>query len=61
MRKREDAIGNCTDLEVIEHLFGTLEEFVRVVDEHGNGNDFETESLIVEYDEVTDIHWFYLK
>lgn len=50
-------IGNCTDDDVIEHLFGDATNFAQLVDEHGD--EFILGNLVVKYDSETDIHSFY--
>lgn len=52
-------IGNCTDDDVIEHLFGDATGFAQAVDEYGD--DFELDDLVVKYDPDSDIHSFYYK
>jgi hypothetical protein len=52
-------IGNCTDDDVIEHIFGDATRFAQLVDEHGD--DFELDDLVVKYDPESDIHSFYYK
>jgi hypothetical protein len=52
-------IGNCTDDDVIEHLFGDATGFAQLVDEHGD--DFELDDLVVKHDPESDVHSFYYK
>jgi hypothetical protein len=52
-------LGDCRDEELIEQLFGSVSDFARVVEELGDS--FTTDTLVVEYDEDTDIHTFYSK
>ena len=63
VRVWEDAglsyIGNCTDDDVIEHLFGDPTGFAQAVEEHGD--EFVLDDLVVKYDPNTDIHSFYYK
>ena len=50
-------IGNCTDDDVIEHIFGDTTNFAQAVEEHGD--EFTINDLVVKYDPKTDIHSFY--
>lgn len=52
-------IGNCTDDDVIEHLFGDATGFAQFVDQYGD--DAEVKDLVVKYDPETDVHSFYYK
>lgn len=52
-------IGNCTDDDVIEHIFGDATGFAQAVDEYGD--EFTINDLVVKYDPETDIHSFYYK
>ena len=52
-------IGNCTDDDVIEHIFGDATNFAQVVEEHGD--EFTIDDLVVKYDPESDIHSFYYK
>ena len=52
-------IGNCTDDDVIEHIFGDATGFAQAVDEYGD--EFVLDDLVVKYDPETDIHSFYYK
>lgn len=51
-------IGNCTEDEVIEHLFGDATTFAQMVDK--NGDNFTKGKLTVSYDPDTDIHNFFM-
>lgn len=51
--------GNCTDDDVIEYIFGDVNNFACMVDEHGD--EFELGDLVVKYDPENDIHHFYYK
>jgi hypothetical protein len=48
--------GTCQSEEVIEHIFGSVSEFARF-EEHGD--NFAYQNVLVEYDEDTDIHYFF--
>lgn len=50
-------IGDCTDEELVEELFGSVTDFARLVDEHGD--NFMHGDIDVVYCEETDIHTFY--
>ena len=52
-------IGNCTDDDVIEHIFGDATNFAQAVEEHGD--EFTIDDLVVKYDPESDIHSFYYK
>lgn len=54
-----DYIGNCTDDDVVEHLFGDATGFAQAVEEYGD--EFELDDLVVKYDPETDVHSFYYK
>lgn len=51
-------LGNCQDEEIIELLFGSVSEFARLVEEHGD--EFTIGDTRVEYDDENDIHSFYV-
>ena len=51
--------GNCTQDDIIEHIFGDVNNFARLVDEYGD--EFELNDLVVKYDPEKDIHSFYYK
>lgn len=50
-------IGTCQDAELIEDIFGSVSEFARLVEIHGN--EFIFDDTIIKYDEDLDIHSFY--
>jgi len=52
-------IGNCTDDDVIEHIFGDATNFAQAVEEHGD--EFTIGDLVVKYDPESDVHSFYYK
>jgi hypothetical protein len=52
-----DYLGNCTEDDVVDDIFGHVSEFARVVEEHGD--EFTIGNLTVKYDEDQDIHYFY--
>ena len=51
--------GNCTEDDIIDSIFGDVNEFARLVDEYGD--EFEINDLVVKYDPDKDIHSFYYK
>lgn len=51
--------GNCTQDEIIDYIFGDVNEFARMVELYGD--DFELDNLVVKYDPEQDIHHFYYK
>lgn len=57
--KNEDLeeIGTCKDESLIEDIFGSISEFARQVELHGD--NFIYRGVKVTYDEETDIHTFY--
>jgi hypothetical protein len=59
MKESLDYQGNCTEDDVIEHIFGDVNNFANMVEEYGD--EFEVGDLVVTYDEDTDIHSFYYK
>ena len=52
-------IGNCTDDDVIEHIFGDATNFAQAVEEYGD--EFTIDDLVVKYDPKSDVHSFYYK
>ena len=52
-------LGDCRDEELVDRLFGSVSDFALAIEELGD--NFTTDTLVVEYDEDTDIHTFYLK
>jgi len=51
--------GNCTEDDVIEHIFGDVNNFANMVEKHGD--EFTVGDLVVKYDPETDVHSFYYK
>jgi hypothetical protein len=56
MRDKNYYIGNCTNDEIIDYLFGDASEFARLVEEHGD--NFTINNIKVTYDEEADVHSF---
>lgn len=50
------SLGNCTDENVVEEIFGSVSEFARQVEL--NGDSFVYCGVAVMYDEEKDIHQF---
>lgn len=51
-------IGNCTEEDVVDDIFGSVSEFAQQVEE--NGDEFLYQNnIVVKYDENNDIHYFY--
>jgi hypothetical protein len=51
-------IGDCRDESLIEEIFGSVSEFARLVEEMGD--NFTFKNFVVSYNEVEDIHSFYV-
>jgi hypothetical protein len=51
-------IGNCTDEDIVDNIFGSVSEFARQVEENGDEFLYQND-IIVKYDEDNDIHYFY--
>lgn len=54
-----DYQGNCTDDDVVDEIFGDVNNFAATVEEYGD--EFTLGKLIVKYDPETDVHSFYYK
>ena len=52
-------IGNCTEDEVVDDIFGNVSEFARMVELYGD--EFAVGDLVVKYNDDQDIHYFYHK
>ena len=50
-------IDNCVNETAIDDIFGDINAFACLIEEHGD--EFQYGDVIVEYDEVNDIHSFY--
>lgn len=55
--KNMDRLGNCTNENLIEAIFGSVSEFARQVEE--NGDEFTFGYIRVTYDREKDIHTFW--
>ena len=51
--------GNCTQDDIVDEIFGDVNNFANLVDKHGD--EFEINNLVVKYDPDTDVHYFYWK
>lgn len=51
-------IGNCTEEDVVDDIFGSVSEFARQVEENGDEFLYQND-VVVTYDEDNDIHYFY--
>ena len=57
-------LGNCQDEDLIESIFGSVSEFARLTEEHGDNfthhySMFDKDVIRVEYDDENDIHSFH--
>lgn len=50
-------LGNCTQEDIIEHFFGDVSSFAKAVED--NGDDFTINDLVIKYNNLEDIHYFY--
>jgi hypothetical protein len=50
-------LGDCRDDNLIDHIFGSVSEFARQIEEHGD--EFIYQGIKVTYDPNKDIHYFY--
>ena len=51
-------IGNCTQEDVVDDIFGSVSEFARQVEENGDEFLYQND-VVIKYDEHNDIHYFY--
>lgn len=51
-------IGDCRNVDLIEDIFGSVSEFALQVEE--NGDNFSYQGYEIKYNEITDIHSFFL-
>jgi hypothetical protein len=56
--KKYSFLGTCKNESLIEELFGSVSELARQV-EINNNNKFLYNSIVVKYNQKTDIHSFY--
>ncbi len=50
-------IGDCRDESLVDSIFGSVSEFARQVEEHGN--NFIFQNIEVRYEIKTDVHYFW--
>lgn len=53
----DQPFSDCTESDMVDHIFGSASEFARQVEL--NGNNFTHEGVLVEYNEDEDIHYFF--
>jgi hypothetical protein len=51
-------IGNCTQEDVVDDIFGSVSEFARQVELNGDTFLYNDE-VVVKYDEDNDVHYFF--
>jgi hypothetical protein len=51
-------IGNCTQENLIEDIFGSVSEFARQVEQNGNSFIYN-KKIIIKYNKSNDVHYFY--
>jgi hypothetical protein len=51
-------IGNCTQEDVVDDIFGSVSEFARQVEENGDEFIYKND-VVIKYDEDNDIHYFF--
>lgn len=52
-----EKLGDCTNEDLVEEIFGSVSEFACQVERLGNNFDFG--NFRVTYDESKDIHYFW--
>ena len=52
-----DYQGNCTEDDVVDDIFGDVNNFANMVEEYGD--EFTRGDLVVKYDPKKDVHYFY--
>jgi hypothetical protein len=52
-------LGDCRNEELVEDIFGSVSEFARLVEKHGN--NFSIGNIVVKYNPTTDVHTFWQK
>lgn len=51
-------LGDCRNEELVNELFGSVSEFARLIEVHGD--EFDYRNLSVIYDEDLDLHYFWV-
>ena len=54
-----DYQGNCTEDDVVDDIFGDVNNFANMVEKYGD--EFTRGNLVVKYDPKKDVHYFYYK
>lgn len=54
-----DYQGNCTEDDVVDDIFGDVNNFANMVEKYGD--EFTQGNLVVKYDPKKDVHYFYYK
>jgi len=54
-----DYQGNCTEDDVVDDIFGDVNNFANMVEKYGD--EFTRGNLVVKYDPKKDVHYFYCK
>ena len=55
----DDYQGNCTEDDVVDYIFGDVNNFANMVEKYGD--EFTRGDLVVKYDPKKDVHYFYYK
>lgn len=50
-------LGDCRNEDLIDYIFGSVTDFARLIEEHGD--EFSYEDITIKYDSDKDIHYFY--
>lgn len=53
----QSLLGTCKDESLVDDIFGSVSEFARQVEEHGD--NFTYKNISVKYDPNSDTHYFY--
>jgi len=57
-KEKMEYVGNCTDENIVELIFGSVSEFARQVEENGDRFIYKN-YIVVTYDVENDIHYFW--
>ena len=57
-KEKMECVGNCTDENIVELIFGSVSEFARQVEENGDRFIYKN-YIVVTYDVENDIHYFW--
>jgi len=58
MNRYDKLIGNCTQEDVVDDIFGSVSEFACQVELNGDSFLYNNE-VVVKYDEDNDVHYFF--